>query len=279
MEQRISSVLGLDIPDPDAARVPAVAGGCFSLGSNVPAALRGPAGGFIAALLLRPRIAEYASKEPANTEFLAGCFDFANNLGYAFLLENGDTLNVNVGDGILSTVLSAFRDYLALLWYDGAGNAALYVNGNEVDTGGAITYGTGPDNFGIGGTEEPSFLTTFSDDAWGAVNCHLGGFMVGDAYTPAAAAGYTNSPAVEQYAAVFSALDVVETPESPVPGADPEFPASIHRFSVRNGLPQLVDNGNETWVDEVAGTTLLRVGTEAEASVAAHEASWLPSDI
>jgi hypothetical protein len=102
--------------------------------------------------------------------------------------------------------------------------------------------------------------------------------MVSDPYTPAAA-GYTNSPPVEQYAAVFSALDVVETPESPVPGADPEFPASIHRFSVRNGLPQLVDNGNETWIDEVAGTILLRVGTQEEASVAAHEASWFPSGL
>jgi hypothetical protein len=51
-----------------------------------------------------------------------------------------------------------------------------------------------------------------------------------------------------------------------------------YAWSSRQGLPNVVDSGTETWVDWKAGEVLHRLGTKAGTSVVAREALWASAD-
>lgn len=273
MEQRISYALGFDIAVPDPARDPMLSGGFFGLPSDVPSALRGSVAGFYAAVLLRQRVTPYRAHNSIEGEqFLAGSYDFANDAGWCFIADEGEEIGVLCGDGTLELEPVAGTDYLLLLVYDGVDTAYLYANGVLVDTL-TVTFAVGPDNFGIGGTTDPSFVGALDADAFGATSVQLGGVAVGPFPGNLPDLGFTSAPSSEEYASVFSARDLVDAGPSPVP-LGVTLPPASHLWSVRRGLPALVDGGNETWQDEVTGVELTRIGAQTGASVSNVDVNW-----
>jgi hypothetical protein len=278
MEQRISHVRGLDIATPFAGRLPVVAGGFFGLESNVPSMLRGPTSGFAAAILFRTAVAPFGTAdEVAESQFLCGSHDFGSvddpAEGWAFVLEEGEQLNFLCGDVEYSHPCSPGEDVFALMIWDGV-EAHFYVNGLWIASEAPVApYVQGPDNFGIGGTSDSSFGVSVEE--WGAVSVMIAGVCVGPFVDLEEL--FTASPAVEQYASVFSACDVVDAEPSPVL-MGVTMPPSSYLWSARRGLPQLVDNGNETWADQVTGLELPRVGTQAGATVGNHAPNWADPD-
>lgn len=270
MEQRITYTLGFDLPNP-VGRVSN--GGCFGIESNVPSTLRGPVEGFVAAVLFRPRISLHYNNFTTFNQFLVGCFDFLNLEGWAFTIAAGYILTASIGTESMIAEVKPEEDTLALLTFDGT-TAFLYVNGVQVGSVTPLLYATGPDNFGIGGSTEAS-LNAFGASFLGANSVGIGGFMMASpSFVAANAEEFTNSPPVDQFAAAFSALDVVDVPPSDIPQASPEFPQADYLWSTRRGLPQLVDNGNEVWADQVAGLELQRIGLQTGASVEAKYPNW-----
>lgn len=279
MEQRIAYALGFDIANPP-VRNPQNAGGFFGLESNVPSTLRGPEEGFVASILVRMQTDRYNGdlNLPVFGQFLAGSYDWAAQEGWAFAAQGGSTLVGVVGTTPLFTTVEPNKDVLVTIEFDGT-HFWLYANGVEVGDVDVPGYVMGPDNFGIGGTPDPSYAAFFADDAYGAIAYNIGGLMVASpSFDAPNNVNYhaTSSPPAEQFNAVMQASDMVDTPPSQIPGADQtgEFPQADYLWSVRRGLPNIVDGGNEVWADQVTGLELQRIGTPQGASVGSHQAKW-----
>lgn len=274
MEQRISYASGFDIETPDPARVgPAYSGGFFGLESNVPAFLRGPADGFIVECVIRARDEETNVGEPPETEFVCGSFDFTNEFGWAFVLTEGTALNYFLGDGIDQIDLFPGVDNVARMEFDGT-DVEYFLNGHTIGASPAIAYTTGPDNFGIGGTSDASFVTELGTAAWGLVTGQFGGLRVSDYYTPAeiftAGTSVIGMPQTRAYLDDREANDIIQ------PSNRTLNPEAANLFSVRRGIPQLVDNGGETWDDDALNSdvVLTRIGAQTNASVEARRPAW-----
>jgi hypothetical protein len=279
MEQRISYLIGCDIATPDPTREPAgLEGGFFGIESNVPSALRGSADGFCASILIRSRSAIYQEEQPVGIEFLAGSRDFVNDTGWAFML-NGPLVIAMVGDaqcGIISG--EPIKDMLVTVVLQGT-DVLMYINGLLVDSSElTLPFQAGPDNFGVGGTSDASYVTALADAAYGAINVHIGGVMVGPAIDMSETF-VTNSPLADQYNTVFFAADMVDVEPSLVPAAGPLFPEASYLWSVRRGLPEIADNGNEKWADQVHGLELSRLGTQIGTTVSAHAPDWFDAPL
>jgi hypothetical protein len=288
MEQRISYLLGCDNTTASAARQPAFEGGCFGIEGNVPSILRGLTEGFMASILIRPNAGAITDLTPTpGATILAGCIDFAGEAGWTFFGSGGFAYGVSVGDRtVLLPLLKPLKDTLMTFAYvPGAGGEGsdgalfVYCNGVLMDEQDVDNFAPGPDFFSIGGTNDPQVITDLGVNlAWGNLNCNIGGLAVypliaepdGSPFQP------TSSPFCEQFEAVYQALDMVNVRPSATPGASqaPEFPEASYLWSVRRGLPQIRDNGNEVWTDEIAGLELPRVGTQAGATVSAHAPQW-----
>ena len=259
MEPRISYGTGFNIQ----ANNPAP-GSFFGLASGVPALLRGrPAGMTVSALIRPDGTANGNLPSVPALEFAAG----ARNLAAAdegwqiVVITSGDErgVNVGIGDNNLSLVVANSLDMLVTMVWDGA-EFTVYVNGVFVsDIGGTLT--AGPDSFGIGGTSDPSWLA--ADPAAGGLwRSSLAGLWV----TP----DVLDAPAVHDH---FEQVQLAKDIRAVGVGGNAPSTAA-YLWSVRRGLPQLVDQGTETWVDEVQGLSLARIGTPVGASVGVRRTDW-----
>lgn len=282
MEKRLAYTQGFDIATPAGGRDPAYDGGHFSTSASVPALLRGPAGGFVASVLVRPLTSEsYFGVTPPENQFVAGSFDFTALEGYAFVMDGASALNVMVGDASAAVDLEAETDNFVTLVVTPAGNFSVFHNGRQVVAPTALTYATGPNNFGIGGTVDPSYVTALGTEAWGAISAGIGGFMVSSPpdLSSLPAHIFENS-AARLFASVQEALDTVDGLPDPLLNNGGVFPPSAHIFSTRRGVPNLGDNDNP-WPDEVGSVSLERVGDAINASVFSREGggNWAVADV
>jgi len=259
VESRISYGTGFNIQ----ANNPAP-GSFFGLASGVPALLRGrPAGMTVSALIRPDGTADSNDPGVPLTEFAAGTRNFAAaDEGWQIILNTaGDAraIFVGIGDNNRGIEVANDLDMVVTMVWDAA-ELTVYVNGVYLaGIGGTLT--AGPDSFGIGGTPDPSWLVA-DPTAGGLWRSSLAGLWV----TP----DVLDPPAVHDH---FEQVQLAQDMRAVGVGGNAPSTAA-YLWSVRRGLPQLVDQGTETWVDEVQGLSLARIGTPVGASVGVRRTDW-----
>jgi hypothetical protein len=235
----------------------APAGGYWGA-SPTPANLRGADPSMVAALLHLP-----ALHVPPGQLFVAGVRDEAAQRGWAIYVDRGVTptrLSVVAGDMRVDWNMRApaGQDFLHVVMGFDAEALALLVNGMFVgsDDGGAYVVEPNRD-FTVGNTDED--LTTAARDTG------LSALAFGP-LPPFATPDDYEALLFNQWDEVERALDILDLADQ-----------YTNVWSCRRGLPNVVDNGFETWVDWKAGVELSRVGVPVGMSVNARTAEWAKS--
>jgi len=261
VESRISYATGFNL----AASNNPGPGSFFGLTSAVPALLRGNPAGMSVSVLVRVDGTENdVNPTPPAFELVAGDRDFAvAESGWAVaIITGGDQRAMSGGIGSIANGTRTANGLDTVLTYTWDGSEhRTWVNGVLQDHAGGGTLVAGPDNFGIGGTADPS---------WPALDPGTGGLW------RSSVGGLWVTPDVLDAAAVhdhYRQVQLANDMRAVGVGGNPPS-AAAYLWSVRRGLPQLVDGGTETWVDEIQGLALARIGVTTGASVRGRDVDW-----
>jgi hypothetical protein len=248
---------------------PRAAAADYFAASATPADLRDPTAGgngiMVAALIHTPSFL----MQPAGGEgFFMGCRNNAGNLGYSLSFEDSSQAVVwRAGNQqqIGPLPVQAGHDHALLVGCTADSGVAigmfLVMNGLLAGGAGPVVWAPEPVlPFSVGNTAE-------APAAYGLLDGGVIAVATGPYIWPASGPGSSDFyPAMAQlWAETERAGDILDTQN-----------LFDHVWSCRRGLPNVVDGGNEAWVDWKAGTVMTRQGVpRAGLSVNARTSNWM----
>ncbi len=236
---------------------------------NVRDPVQGSAGMVIAALVHIPS----APMVPPGTEgFFMGCRDNTNHRGYSITFEDaGHSVRWNVG--LVSATIPILpaqsgRDHALIVGCTsesdlnpGEIGMFVFVNGFVIGGNGPVVWTPEPTRpFEIGNSSEDT-------EEWGLLDGGVIACATGPFVWPVSGAGSQEIYTVLQqlWAETERAGDIID-----------QQGIFDHVWSCRRGLPNVVDGGNEQWVDWRGGTVMRRQGTpQTGLSVSARRSNWM----
>jgi hypothetical protein len=244
---------------------PTPTGGYFGfLPGETPALLRGGTGSFLwSALIAMPSLREDTSSEGV----VLGCSSLIGQNGWSLNGEFDEVeYTVDIGTDNMgvegATPMNSHAHLVVNCVNGGAGalEASMFLNGiliAAIAAGDWVAPGAGVE-FCIGNSQEDTTLFAMRDVGVAA-------FGMGPAM-PMTTEG-------EVQALMDAVASMWHTTERAGDLIDLEG-LFTYAWSARRSLTNVVDGGNETWVDWKAGEILHRLGTQAGTSVTARQAQW-----